>query len=174
VRYAVQQCDEALCFLREGGGFDSRWGLWVFLIDLILSATLWLGVDSVSNRNYYQGYSLGGKYGRCVGLTTLPPSCTVVWKFWEPQPSGALRTYLDLFRVRFISLPFSLWNNYERIFSDYSRTSRSSDWHSLLILDVRGSNFGRTSSILTGYHGSFLCFQAKFGIVPQNMGPGVA
>ena len=46
-------------------------------------------VDSASNRNEYQGHFLGGKGGRCVGLTTLPPSCAVVTKsknlnFLEP------------------------------------------------------------------------------------------
>ena len=35
------------------------------------------GVDSASNRNEYQ---LGGKGGRCVRLTTFPPSCAVVTK----------------------------------------------------------------------------------------------
>jgi hypothetical protein len=35
------------------------------------------GVDSASNRNEYQKYFLGGKGGRCVRLTTLPPSCAV-------------------------------------------------------------------------------------------------
>ena len=38
------------------------------------------GVDSASNRNEYQDYFLGGKGGRCVKLTTLPPSCAVVTK----------------------------------------------------------------------------------------------
>jgi hypothetical protein len=33
------------------------------------------GVDSTSNRNEYREYFLRGKGGRCVGLTTLPPSC---------------------------------------------------------------------------------------------------
>ena len=33
------------------------------------------GANSASNRNEYQGYLLGSKGGRCVGLTTLPPSC---------------------------------------------------------------------------------------------------
>jgi hypothetical protein len=33
------------------------------------------GLDSASNRNEYQEYSLEGNGGRCVGLTTLPPSC---------------------------------------------------------------------------------------------------
>ena len=36
------------------------------------------GVDSASNRNEYQEYFLGGKAGRCIRLTTLPPSCAVV------------------------------------------------------------------------------------------------
>jgi len=30
-------------------------------------------IDSASNRNEYQEYLLGGKGGRCVGLTSLPP-----------------------------------------------------------------------------------------------------
>jgi hypothetical protein len=28
-----------------------------------------------------------GKGGRCVGLTTLPPSCVDYLEIWEPQPS---------------------------------------------------------------------------------------
>jgi hypothetical protein len=32
-------------------------------------------VDTACNRNEYQGSCLGGKDGRCVGLTTLPTSC---------------------------------------------------------------------------------------------------
>jgi len=31
-----------------------------------------------------------GKGGRCVGLTTLPPSCTDCHEIWEPQPAGTL------------------------------------------------------------------------------------
>ena len=45
-------------------------------------------VDSVSNRNEYQEYFLGGKGGRCVGLT---PSCADCLEIWEPQPPGTLR-----------------------------------------------------------------------------------
>ena len=37
-------------------------------------------VDSASNRNEYQEYFPGGKGGRCVRLTNLPPSCAVVMK----------------------------------------------------------------------------------------------
>ena len=32
-----------------------------------------------------------GKGGRCVGLTTLPPSCADCIEIREPQPPGALR-----------------------------------------------------------------------------------
>ena len=31
------------------------------------------------------------KDGRCVGLTTLPPSCVEYLEIWEPQPPGTLR-----------------------------------------------------------------------------------
>jgi hypothetical protein len=50
-----------------------------------------LGVDIASNRNVYQVYFLGGKSGRCVGLTILPPSCANYLEMWEPQPPGTLR-----------------------------------------------------------------------------------
>ena len=49
------------------------------------------GADSASNRNEYQEYFLGGKCGRCVGLTTLPPSCADCLRnlgpstSWNPQ-----------------------------------------------------------------------------------------
>ena len=49
------------------------------------------GVDSASNRNEYQEYFLGGKGGRCVGLTTLPPLCADCLEIWEPQPPATLR-----------------------------------------------------------------------------------
>ena len=32
-----------------------------------------------------------GKGGRCVGLTTLPPSCADCHEIWEPQPPETLR-----------------------------------------------------------------------------------
>jgi len=35
---------------------------------------------------------MGGKGGRCVGLTTLPTSCADCLEIWEPQPPENLRT----------------------------------------------------------------------------------
>jgi hypothetical protein len=46
---------------------------------------------NASNRNEDQEYFLGGKGSRCVGLTTLPPSCADCLEIWEPQPPGTLR-----------------------------------------------------------------------------------
>jgi len=52
------------------------------------------GVDSASNINEYQEYFFGVKGGRCVRLTTLPPSCTFVTKFGNLnflEPSGPVQ-----------------------------------------------------------------------------------
>ena len=60
------------------------------------------GVDSASNRNEYQEYFVGSKGGRCVGLTTLPPSCADCLEIWEPQlPETPVLACLDT------ALPFT-------------------------------------------------------------------
>jgi len=46
---------------------------------------------AVPNRNEYQEYFIGGKGGRSVGLTTLPPSCADCLEIWDPQTIGTLR-----------------------------------------------------------------------------------
>jgi hypothetical protein len=35
-------------------------------------------------RNEYQEYFLGGKGGRCLWLTILPPSCANCLEIWDP------------------------------------------------------------------------------------------
>jgi hypothetical protein len=47
-------------------------------------------LTKMSTRNI----SLEGKGGRCVGLTTLPPSCADCLEIWEPQPPGTLKFVL--------------------------------------------------------------------------------
>jgi len=75
-----------------------------FLLDVIVPAVLFSVVNSASNGNEYQIYFLGGKGGRCVGLTTLPPSCVDCHEIWEPQLPGTLRACTG------IDLPFQCFN----------------------------------------------------------------
>ena len=48
------------------------------------------GINSASNRIEYQEYFLGGKGGRCIGLT-LPPSCANCFEICIPQPPEAFK-----------------------------------------------------------------------------------
>jgi hypothetical protein len=81
-----------LCSCSRTGGLDSRWCRWNFSLTWSFRPRYVPGVDSASNRNEYQEYFLGGKGGRCVGLTTLLPSCADCLEIWEPQPPGTLST----------------------------------------------------------------------------------
>ena len=84
---------KALRYKPVGRGFDSRWCHWDFSVTYSFRSHYGPGVDSASNRNEYQVYSPGGKGGRCVRLTTLPPSCAVVMKCGNLnflEPSGPL------------------------------------------------------------------------------------
>jgi hypothetical protein len=40
--------------------------------------------------------TVGGKRGRCVWLTTLPPSCADCLEIWEPRPTGTLWPVMGL------------------------------------------------------------------------------
>jgi len=40
---------------------------------------------------------VGGKGGRCVGLTPLPPSCADCLEIWDPQPPGTHRACPGLY-----------------------------------------------------------------------------
>jgi hypothetical protein len=72
----------------------------------------WLATDCLSlgiafTFNYVQGRS------RCVGLTTLPPSCADCLEIWEPQPPGTLRVcqgmYWDWFTFTLHSRSVGTW-----------------------------------------------------------------
>jgi hypothetical protein len=68
-----------------------------FFINIFLLVALWpWGRHSLSQK-WVQGIFSGGKGGRCVGLTTLPPSCADCLKIWEPQSSGTLRACQHLY-----------------------------------------------------------------------------
>ena len=63
-----------------------------FFIDIILPTLgLTQPLTEMSTRNISWG-----KGGRCVGLTTLPPSCVDCLEVWEPHPPVTLRVCTGL------------------------------------------------------------------------------
>ena len=90
VGHAVVHLVETLRYKSEGRGLDSRWCHWSFFYWYNPSGrTMALGLT--------QPLTEVGK-GRCVGLTTLPPSCADCLEIWESQPPGTLRPCPDLYR----------------------------------------------------------------------------
>ena len=101
--------DARLRYKPEGRWFDSRFCHRNFSID-IFRPHYGHGVIPASNRIEYQEYFLGGKGGLCVVLTTLP--YTDYLEIWEPQPPGAWRTYLGLYRdFPTFTLPYTSISN---------------------------------------------------------------
>jgi hypothetical protein len=75
---------KALRYKPEGRGIDSRWCHNPSGRTIALGSTQPLTEMSARNVSW-------GKGGRCVGLTTLPPSWADCHEIWEPQPAGTLR-----------------------------------------------------------------------------------
>jgi hypothetical protein len=96
----------------EDRGFDSRWCHWDFSLVYCFRSHYGPGVDSPFNRNDYQGYLVGAKGDRCVGLTTLSPSRSDCLKFlgastsWNPD---GLPWPLQGFLISFFIVTFSYW-----------------------------------------------------------------
>ena len=86
------QLVEALRYEPEVCGFDSRWCHWPNLS----GRTIALGSTQPLNRKEYRGYFLGGKGGRCVGLTIFPYSCAHYFEIWNPH----LPEHSELVRTR--------------------------------------------------------------------------
>jgi hypothetical protein len=105
---------KVLCYKSEGRWFDPKCFHEIFHWHKSFWSHYGPGIDSASNRNEYWGVFPGGKCGRCVRLTTLPPSCAVVKKSGNPnflEPSGLVQdrngTALPLYIIIII-------NNYEK------------------------------------------------------------
>jgi len=82
--------DEGTTLQERGRRFYPRWCHWNFSLTQTFRPHCGPGVDSASNRNEYQEYFLGGRSGRWVGLTTLPPSSANCLEIWQPQPPATL------------------------------------------------------------------------------------
>ena len=90
VGHVVAQLAEALHYKPKGRGFESRWCHWNFSLTYSFRPRYGSGLTQppteMSTRNIFWG-----KGGRCVGMTTLPPSRADCLEIWEPQSPGTLR-----------------------------------------------------------------------------------
>jgi hypothetical protein len=109
-----------------------------------------LGVHSSAfNKNEYQEYFLGGKGGRCVGLT-LPPPCADCLEIWGPQPPGTLTTCPGLYRDCFTFLSSSCLS--VRIYQGYSRQDDFLNFKFPILTNIRRHNpdFDYNRTTMTG------------------------
>ena len=93
---------KVLCYKSEGRWFDLSWCQWHKILPIALRPWGQLSLE----QKWVPGAFPRGKGGRCVRLTTLPPSCAVVMKSGNLnflEPSGPLqacnRTALHFYHV---------------------------------------------------------------------------
>ena len=97
---------KVLCYKSEGRWFDPSWCQWNFHWHKILLIALWSWGRFILEQKWVPGVFHGGKGGRCVRLTNLPPSCAVVIKSGNLnflEPSGPLHA------SNVTALPFAEW-----------------------------------------------------------------
>jgi len=85
---------KVLCYKSEGRWFDPSYCHWIILWHKILAIALWPWGRLSLWKKWVPAVFPVGKGGRCVRLTTLPPSCAVIMKSGNLnflEPSGPLQ-----------------------------------------------------------------------------------
>ena len=88
--YGVAPLVESLRYNLEDRQFDLPIGSLGFFIFHYFGPTMVLGSTQPLAEMSTRG-SPGSKCGRCVGLTTFPPSCADSFEIWGPQFPGSKR-----------------------------------------------------------------------------------
>ena len=99
---------------RKVAGFNPDGVIGIFHWHNPSSRTVALGLTQPPTQMSTRNTSLGGEGGRCVGLTTLPPSCADCLEIWEPQPPGTLRASPGLQWDCFFACNFAVIVHHEK------------------------------------------------------------
>jgi hypothetical protein len=136
--YAVTQLTKQLRNEPEGRGFDPIWGIWNISLAQSFQPHYDYGVDLPFNRNEYQGYLLRGKGGRCLGMTTLPPSCDESSRNSGSlnllSPKGLFRPYWESFTLTMFP-PWERCNLTGQLFC-LQMWQWTCSWHKTLIMHL--------------------------------------
>jgi hypothetical protein len=107
---------------------------------------------SASNRNEDYGCFLGSKGGRCVGLTTLPPTCAGCLEIWAPRPPGTLWTCTRItFTINMELAELGLEGGVDPISLEMSSLASSVSMVMSLRFRQKGQNFLTVSASRTDF-----------------------
>jgi len=149
VEHATAQLVETLRYKSESSGFDS--GGVIFHWHNPSGHTIALATTQSLTEMSARNITFGRKGGRCLVLTTLPPSCAECLEIWEPQPPGTLRDcpglYRDYFTFTFaISVQGTRWRSWLRHCAT-SRKVAGSIPHGVIGFFHRHNPSGRTMAL---------------------------
>ena len=103
-RGVVGHLVDALCYGQARSRVRFQLVSLEFFFDIILPMTLWPWGRLSLEQKWVSGIFRVDKGGRCVGMSTLPPSCTDRLEICEPQPSGTLRTCPGLMGLLYLNV----------------------------------------------------------------------
>jgi hypothetical protein len=87
----------------------------------------------------------GGKGGRCVRLTTSPPSCVKCHEIWDSKPPGTLWATLGLLQDCFLSNKTTAWSNVNANVKKHNAFQLRSNWLTQMF-GLSSLLFGMTTS----------------------------